>query len=191
MPIVGLSPTWQVKTGRIGSLVTCDVSWNGKTVLWNNTVVKKAWSVEPAYEPLQLPKDSQSQTLLVANNDTPYPFPKMPVPGIITRGRMYINSNTMTKEFEVWLGRDGPTVLDASAIPVEEKLLFRVLARSEPEYNTTISFPPSSSDIDDVSIPLFGGHGYGYVFKTADGVKPGGTLIWSMALTINFGGGGS
>ncbi len=187
---VGLSPTWWVKKREIQSLPTCDHIWNGKAVFFNNFHETKTWTDEPAFEPFT--EDRSQDGNLVDDNQNPYPFVIMPVPGVIRRAVLHIHSNSMTVPFEIWLGRDGPTDVSRSNVPVEVKRLFRIPEKTDPSYpnSGTFKFPGGDSGTSTI-LPLFGGHSYGWIFKTPTGILPSGSIQISLSVAITFGGGGS
>ncbi len=183
---VGLSPTWQVKTG-LGSLETCNTNWNAKAI--HHTVVgNQSFSTSPAWIPI-FPAAAGAD--LDVTSDSPYAFVRMLVPGFIHRVMLRIQSNGLSSGFRVYLARDGPVngggVGDGT--PIKERLIFNIFEKTEPEYNELNKFP--SGTPDDTVIPLFGGHSYGYVIETDGDVVPTGNVKFNIFTSVYYGGAGS
>jgi len=191
MPIVGLSPTWTVKKG-LGSLPTCDIIWNAKTTLWNNSGLPRTWTTEPAYEGFQSQVEQELDSTLDTARVNPYPFTIMPSPGLLSKSILFLDTNSMSVGFQILLGRDGPTVGATSNVAIEERLIFNIPPKSDPAYPTSKKFLfPSGTSSGDTVVPLFGGHSYGFIFKSLDGEIPSGSLDWSISTVFHFGGAGS
>ncbi len=189
MPIVGLSPTWWVKTG-LGSLPTCNTHWNAKAI-HETIVTNQSFTTSPAWIPLF---SSLNNQMLDITNENSFAFCRMLVPGFIQRSIMSMHGNTLSSGFTIHLARDGPVAGGGvgNGTPIQENLIFNVLDITDPEFNAVIKFPTGIGPIpDDIMVPLFSGHSYGFLVQTPDDVIPTGTTRFNIMTSVYYGGAGS
>ena len=186
---VGLSPTWWTRKG-LGSLETCNTHWNAKSIHVTN-LDSQSFATSPAWIPIFSPVASAD---LDITSSLPYAFVRMLVPGFIHRSMLRIQSNTLSSGFTVHLARDGPVAGGGigDGTPIKENLIFNVKDPNDPEYNNLLKFPTGIGSIpDDIVVPLFSGHSYGYLLQTPDDVIPTGEIKFTIMTSVYYGGAGS
>ena len=180
---VGLSPTWQVKTASVGNLPTCNHIASSKSVQTFFHTQSASFTDDPAYITIASDGDPEDPNTFKDDKTRPRSFIVNLWPGVLKNCRMRISSNTLNKEFGVWLARDGLDTLGHTNPAVLVKQLFLVHEKNEPEYTPNPGF--------DGFVQMFSGHSYAIALASTDGVAPTGSIRMSIATSIYYGGAGS
>jgi len=160
MPIVGISPTWQVKTASIGNLPTCDVLWSSKSVMFFHTLLNSdsTWRDNPAYIPFQYVKFGGTFLPFTDDNASPWGFTRWLSPATFKRGTLFVNgSSNWDIPFKVYLAEDGP-VIDGGITggPTKKRRIHHFKDSTDPTFTRRMVY-------DGPDIKMFSGHSYGYL----------------------------
>jgi len=191
MPIVGISPTWQVKTASIGNLPTCDVLWSAKSVMHFHTDLNSnsTWRDNPAYIPFLRVELPSTSIPFIDDATNPWGFTRWLSPATFKRGTLYVNdSSSWDIPFKVYLAEDGP-VIDGGITggPIKKRRIHHFKDSSDPEFTRQLIY-------EGPDVQMFSSHSYGYLFELDDPVPSLPTtaqLFIAMTSVIYFGGAGN
>jgi len=191
MTIAGMPTTWQVKTGSIGNLPTCDVLWSSKSVMFFHTLLNSnsTWRDNPAYIPFQFIDIGGASIPFIDDATNPWGFTRWLSPATFKRGTLYVNeSSNWDIPFKVYLAEDGP-VIDGGITggPIKKRQIYHFKISTDPERRRNMIY-------DGPDIQMFSGHSYGYLFELDDPVPSLPTtkqLFIDMTSVIYFGGAGN